>query len=71
VGDKTERPAWRKDGMRIMILYYIIKIGNTIAFQSTDTQYYDNGNARVTVTHAPWYRPLVAFGFWLCREVDD
>ena len=57
--------------MRIKLLYHILRVGNAIAFRVADMEYYDNGNARATVTYAWWYRPIVVLGFWLCGDTQN
>jgi hypothetical protein len=54
--------------MRVRILWHIIKIGNMIASPEIVEQKYDNGYVRGTITYPWWYRPIVTFGFWLCRD---
>ncbi len=58
--------------MRARILYEIIQIGNLIASpRFVDWTYYDNDMASVRVMYAWWYRPVIAFGFWLAGSYSE
>ncbi len=66
----TAPHTYCEDCMKVKLLYWIVKVGNVIAAPTVTEQLYDNDCAHVTVEYAAWYRPVIAFGFWLCREAS-
>jgi hypothetical protein len=57
--------------MRTRILYEIIQIGNLIASPRFQWTYLDGDMAKVTAIYAWWYRPVIAFGFWLAGSYPE
>lgn len=55
----------------VRFLWEILQIGNLIASPKHTIEDDGSGYATVTTEYAWWYRPVVAFAFWLTQTAAD